>query len=231
MIIQIMSNLFEEGYLERERYSLLSAFFSNGNVAFRRKALEGVDPYDRQCNSGEDQDMCFRLARAGWELYFARNAVVRHKCRTTVRTFIRQWFNYGFHHPYLFAKHNFKGFTLYRMGKGADNGALYKELLHVSSPLPVLIFITPFFALHVLLALTVIFAATGLNVHAVVSGALTVAVAISYFRSDMWRKNIPRGIAFVFFRYIVNLALFMGGLLGGARRGMLYIGPTFDYHR
>lgn len=231
MIIQIMSNLFAEGYLGREEYTLLSPFFSNGNVAFRREALGEVEPYDRNCNSGEDQDLCFRLARAGWELYFAREAVVRHKCRNTLRAFIRQWFNYGFHHPYLFLKHEYRGLRLYRTSKNDETGAIYRRLLSIGFPFSILIFLTPFLALHVLLALTILFAAIGLDIPAIVSGAGTAAVTLYYFKGDIVRKDILRGVAFVFFRYIVNLALLAGGLLGGAKRGMLYIGATFDYSR
>ena len=231
MIIQIMSNLFEEGYLKREDYTLLSPFFSNGNVAFRRKALGTAEPYDRNCNSGEDQDLCFRLARDGWELYFARDAVVRHKCRNTLRAFILQWFNYGFHHPYLFVKHRYRGLRIYRMSKNDETGAIYKRLLSMSFPFSILIFLTPFLAMHVILALTILFAAIGLDIPAIVFGAGTVAVALCYFQADVGRKNIVRGGAFVFFRYIVNLALLAGGLMGGAKRGMLYIGATFDYNR
>ena len=231
MIIQIMSNLFEEGYLEREKYTLLSPFFSNGNVAFRREALKEVEPYDRNCGSGEDQDICFRLAGAGWELYFTRNAVVKHKCRNTLRAFIRQWFNYGFHHPYLFSKHSYKGLRLYRTSKGTENGAIYRRLLSIRFPFSILIFLTPFLAMHVLLALTVLFAILGLDIPAIVGGLAAVAVTARYFKSDIGRKDVLRGAAFVFFRYTVNLALLAGGLLGGAKRGMLYVSATFDYNR
>jgi len=224
-----MSNLFEEGYLKRKRYTLLSPFFSNGNVAFRREALSQVAPYDGNCYSGEDQDMCFRLAKAGWELYFARDAAVRHKSRTTLRAFMRQWFNYGFHHPYLFKKHDFRGLRIYRPGNRKEKSAVYTDLLNTRFPFPVLVFLTPFLVIHILLALTVLFAILGLYVPAVVGGSVTLAVALFYFRLDIDWKNPFRTCAFVFFRYIVNLALLLGGLLGGAKRGMLYISATFDY--
>ena len=42
MIIQILSNLFEEGYVSRENYTSLSPFFAGANVAFRKKALDQV---------------------------------------------------------------------------------------------------------------------------------------------------------------------------------------------
>jgi hypothetical protein len=42
-------------------------------------------------------------------------------------------------------------------------------------------------------------------------------------------RNPFKACAFVFFRYVVNLALLAGGLLGGVKRGMIYISATFDY--
>jgi cellulose synthase/poly-beta-1,6-N-acetylglucosamine synthase-like glycosyltransferase len=229
MIIQIMSNLFEEGYLRREKYTLLSPFFSNGNVAFRREALDQVAPYDDNCYSGEDQDMCFRLAKAGWELYFARDAVVKHKSRTTLRAFMRQWFNYGFHHPYLFKKHGFRGLRIYRPGNRSDTSAIYKSLLRAVFPFSILIFLTPFLGIHILLALAIIFAAVELHIPAIVCGVATLAVALYYFGADVDVKSPFKTCAFVFFRYVVNLALLVGGLLGGLKRGTIYISATFDY--
>ena len=229
MIIQIMSNLFEEGYLRRDKYTLLSPFFSNGNVAFRRDALSQVAPYDGNCYSGEDQDMCFRMAKAGWELYFARHAIVRHKSRTTLRAFMRQWFNYGFHHPYLFKKHGFTGLRVYVPGNGRDKNAIYRDLIRMRLPFPILVFLTHFLVMNILLVLAIIFAAVGLHIPAIVVGGIMFVVALSYFRSDIDVRNPFKTCAFVFFRYVVNLALLAGGLLGGVKRGMIYISATFDY--
>lgn len=229
MIIQILSNLIEEGYLKREQYSLISPFFAGANVAFRSQALKQAGAYDENCRSGEDQDICFRLANAGWELYFEPKALVRHKNRMVLRAFIRQWFNYGFHHPYLFKKHNYKGLRLYRASGGGKSGVLYKSVFGLRFPFYVLIFLTPFLVMHIILALAILFAAIGFNVPAIVCGASTLAVAAFYFRSDVNWKRLSQTGVFVFLRYTANLALILGGILGGIKRRMLYIGATFDY--
>jgi len=70
-----------------------------------------------------------------------------------------------------------------------------------------------------------------LNIPAIVFGALTVAVALFYFRLDMNWRSPWQTLVFVFLRYIANLALIAGGFLGGAKLKMLYIGATFDYRR
>ena len=229
MIIPILSNLIDEGYLDREKYSLLSPFFAGTNVAFRREALRQAGAYDEKCNSGEDQDICFRIANAGWELYFEPKAVVRHKNRTGLRAFARQWFNYGFHHPYLFIKHNYKGLRIYRPSGSHEEGILYKGLFNMRFPFSILVFLTPFLAMHLILFLAILLAGIGLGIPAIVCGALTVAVALLYFRFDMNWRSPRRTLVFVFLRYTANLALIAGGFLGGVQLKMLYIDATLDY--
>ena len=142
---------------------------------------------------------------------------------------MRQWFNYGFHHPYLFKKHDFKGLRVYRPGNRRDKSAAYKNLLGARFPFLILVFLTSFLFIHILLALAILLAAIGLYIPAIIAGGVTLAVALSYFRSDIDVKNPFKTCAFVFFRYIVNLALLIGGLLGGLKQRAIYIGATFDY--
>lgn len=231
MIIQILSNLFEEGYLKGEEYNLLCPFFSGDNVAFRRQALSQVGSYDKNCYSGEDQDMCLRVAGAGWDLYFEPKAIVRHKNEMSLRAFIRKWFNYGFHHPYIFKKHGAKGLKIYQTSKRSEKGALYKCLFDKGFRFDILIFLTPFLIMHIILALAILFAIIGLYIPAIIGGLITLAVAVSYFRSDIGGKNILRTPAFVFLRYAANVALLLGGFLGGVKLGMLYVSATLDYRR
>lgn len=231
MIIQILSNLFEEGYLKREKYSLISPFFAGANVAFRRQALDQVGFYDENCNSGEDQDICFRIAKGGWDLYFEPKAVVRHKNRMVLRAFIHQWFNYGFHHPYLFKKHDSKVIGVYRPSTRREKGVIYESLFSIKFPMPILIFLTSFLAMHIFLVLAILFAAIGLYIPAIICGVATLAIAAFYFKADISRKNILRTGVFIFLRYAANLALLLGGFVGGAKLRMLYISATFDYKR
>ena len=79
MIIQILSKVINKGYLDRNKYDITSPFFAGANVAFRKCALSEAGFYDNNCKSGEDQDICFRIAQKGFELYFEPRAVVFHK--------------------------------------------------------------------------------------------------------------------------------------------------------
>ena len=229
MIIQILSNLVDEGYVNRDGYRFTSPFFAGANVAFRRDALLEVGDYDSNCITGEDHDMCLRLSQAGWDLYFEPRARVRHKNRLTLRSLARQWFGYGYHHPYLVRKHMPRGLSLYRMGRDTRSGSIYRPLVETRFPFHVSVFLTPYLTMHLLLALAILLAAVGLHIPAIVAGALMVAEGGRVFRSDVSAGHIMRSAKYVVLRYIANLALIAGGLLGGVRLRMLYINATFDY--
>lgn len=99
----------------------------------------------------------------------------------------------------------------------------------MKSPFNIHIFLTPFLTMHLLLVLTVLLAIIGVYIPAAVGGLITLTIAAFYFRWDINRKNILQSIAFIFLRYAANLALLLGGFLGGAKLRMLYISATFDY--
>ena len=229
MIIQILSNLFEEGYIDREKYSPLSSFFAGANVAIRRQALMDTGPYDTNCFSGEDQDICLRLAHAGWELYFEPKAIVRHKNDMSLRTYVRKWFDYGFHHPYIFKKHTAKGFRVYIASRNENRReSIYHTLLSIRFPLNIHIFITTFLTMHLLLLLALFLVLFGLAIPAIIIGVISLIVAACYFNQDMKREIFSRSVAFIFLRYSANIALLTGGFLGGIRHKMIYISATFD---
>ena len=230
MIIQILSNLFEEGYLSRSKYTALSPFFAGANVAFRREALIQTGDYDINCLSGEDQDMCLRIARAGWELYFEPKAIIRHKNQMTLRAFVRKWFDYGFHHPYIFQKHGSKGLKIYGTKRAGNNGeSIYNTIIKMRFPFNIYLFLTPFLIMHILIFLAILIAVLGYFIPAVIAAVLALVTAIAYFRSDLATKNPIQSIHFIFFRYAANIALILGGFLGGLKYRMLYISATFDY--
>jgi cellulose synthase/poly-beta-1,6-N-acetylglucosamine synthase-like glycosyltransferase len=233
MIIQVLSNLFEEGYVKRTQYSILSPFFAGANVAFRKKALDQVGLYDNRCLSGEDQDMTLRVAQAGWELFFEPTALVRHKNQMTVKSFARKWYDYGFHHPYIFKKHGKKGlyifYTVNKNSRRTSGAPIYQTLIKTGFPFAVNIFLTTFLFMHLLAMIAIILAAIGLVYPAIITGVIAIILAIFYFKGDFGRRKISRSIAFIFLRYIANLALFLGGFRGGLKTGMLYVSPTFDF--
>ena len=232
MVIQILTDFFEEGYLKKNQDSLISLFFPGSNVAFRRKVFEDVGLYDINCVTGEDQDICIRVANSAWERYYQPKAVVGHKSRQTAKAFLKQWYRYGLYHPYVFKKHNSKSLMVYLKKRRAKKGILYERAIYKKPfPLFVLIFITPFLIMNMFLLLTVLSVLLGFNILSIILGLVTLGIGICYFRPDMAIKRPWRTVKFILLRYLVNLAILVGGFLGGAKSKMMYICPTFDYRK
>ena len=232
MIIQVLANLCDEGYLGKEENSLTSLFFSGSNVAFRREVFQEIGLYDTNCSTGEDQDISIRINNTEWELYFQPKAVVGHKCRTNVKAFIKQWYRYGLHHPYIFKKHNSKSLSLFQRKRGGEKGTLYRRIFCKKGfPLDTLIFVSPFLIMNMFLLLTILTIILGLNSPSIALAAITFILGIYYFMPDIEIKHPWQAAKFVFLRYMANLALLMGGLRGGVKHRMVYISGTLDYKR
>jgi cellulose synthase/poly-beta-1,6-N-acetylglucosamine synthase-like glycosyltransferase len=230
VIIQVLANLCDEGYLEKEENSLVSLFFSGSNVAFRREVFQQIGFYDTNCATGEDQDISIRINNTEWELYFQPRAIVGHKCRKSAKAFIKQWYRYGLHHPYIFKKFNPKSLAVYRRKRGIKEGVLYRRVLYAKRfPLHALIFISPFLIMNLFLLLTILTLSLGLFTPSIILGSITFVLGIYYFMPDIEIKHLFRTIRFILLRYMANLALLIGGLLGGAKLKMIYISGTLDY--
>lgn len=79
-------------YLEQRR-----PFFASCNMALERQRFLELGGFDTQfpLAGGEDREFCRRCRREGLELVYAAGAVVRHHHALTLRSFLRQHFNYG----------------------------------------------------------------------------------------------------------------------------------------
>ena len=96
-------------------------------------------------------------------------------------------------------------------------------------PLHVVVFATSFLAMHIFLVLTLLAALLGVAVAAWILGAITALSGIAYIKSDIDIKHPIRSVAFACIRYIGNMTLLVGGLLGALRLRMIYISGTLDY--
>ena len=148
MIIQILSELKEEGYLSKGRHPTVAPFFASANVAFRRHALQEIDGFDPECITGEDCDICARLSAGDWELYTRREAIVSHKNPSNFRHLFQEWYGYGRYPPYVFAKHNERAIEIYMRLLRPLDGERYICLFYKRSRVPVVLFLTKFLVLH-----------------------------------------------------------------------------------
>jgi cellulose synthase/poly-beta-1,6-N-acetylglucosamine synthase-like glycosyltransferase len=216
MIIQILSDLKEEGYLAKGRHPTVAPFFACANVAFRRRALREIDGFDPQCVTGEDCDICARLSAADWELYTRRNAIVSHRNPATLRSLFPKWYRYGRYHPYVFAKHNERAVEIYgRLWQPVD-GERYLCVFYRKAPVAVVLFLTAVAGL------------LGAATAGWVGLGLTATLAISYAWPDLRRWGLLLGSAFTAIRYVADMGLFIGAFIGGLHQKMLYLSATVD---
>jgi cellulose synthase/poly-beta-1,6-N-acetylglucosamine synthase-like glycosyltransferase len=228
MIIQILSNLREEGYLNKGRHPTVAPFFAGANVAFRREALDEVGGFDPACKTGEDCDLCVRLSAADKELYLRRSAVIRHRNPSTLRHLVRQWYGYGRYHPYVFAKHNERAAEAYvRLRQPAD-GELYSCVLWRRFPVGIVLFVTKFLMMHVIGLASLVVWLLGWTAAAWAGLVTTLLLAGLYVWPEVRRWGLFTGGAYAGLRYCADLALFVGAFIGGLRERMLYFSATID---
>jgi GT2 family glycosyltransferase len=66
------------------------------NMAFWKEALDAVEGFDPQFHAaGDDVDICWRLQERGWTLGFCPAAMVWHRRRGKVRSYLKQQYGYG----------------------------------------------------------------------------------------------------------------------------------------
>lgn len=70
-------------------------YLLTANVAYPRKILEKIGYFDEYLLSGEDADMSWRIANAGYKLIYEPKAIVYFKNRNTLRGLISQVFRDG----------------------------------------------------------------------------------------------------------------------------------------
>ena len=228
MIIQILGQLKEEGYMAKGRHPTVAPFFAGANVAMRRRALEEIGGYDPRCITGEDCDICARLSAGDWELYMRRDAVVFHKNPATLKRLLTQWYGYGRYHPYVFAKHNEPAVEIYTRLNRPVSGERYRCLFYRRSSRPVVLFLTNFLLLHLAAAGTILAWLLGWQRLGWTGLGVTVILALSYAMPDLKHWGMRPGAAFAGLRYLADLALFTGAFIGGLCQKMLYFSAPVD---
>ena len=228
MIIQVLANLKDEGYLFKGRHPTVAPFFAGANAAFRRSALDHVGGFDPACMTGEDCDVCAALSAADYELYMRRGAVVAHNNPATWQRLWRQWYGYGRYHPYVFRKYNEKAAELYVRVRNPVHGERYICLFYHRFPLPIVVFLTKFLVLHLAAAAAAFGWVVCLPLLGWIAGVVAGAAAILYVAPDVRRSGPGLGLAYSLVRYVADLALFLGAFLGGLRQRMLYLSPSMD---
>lgn len=117
----------EEKMSQRQTFRLGEwAFSQTANAACRRTAFEAVGGFREEIRAGEDADICYRLAQAGWEIDRREGAAVVHQNRRTVRGFVAQKALHGAaaawldrHYPGSFPARRRPGLLLWALRRSA----------------------------------------------------------------------------------------------------------------
>lgn len=226
------------GYLREDRVGIYG-FISNNNLALRRQAVVEARGYDDALHVAEDYDVCQRVGRAGWLLYFCPEVCCYHRARKSFRSLLKQWWRYGLHLAPGYRRH-YPGRAIVSFAaprwqdhdnpepirRGLPEGSAERRL-----PFSLFVHVSPFVLMHgaaavLLLALRWRSPALAAAV-AIVSAACVFGYARSDFanvRRDGWRKAM--GLFAI--RFGVNSAFVWGGMLGGIKCGALYLFPPIS---
>jgi Glycosyl transferase family group 2 len=223
------------GYLREDRVGIYS-FISNNNLSLRRQAIVEAGGYDDALRIAEDYDVCQRLGRAGWLLYFCPEVSGDHRARKKFRGLLKQWWNYGLHLAPGFRRY-YPGRAIVSLAIPAwqddDNPEPIRRALPVRygrlrQLVSVFVHVSPFVMVHAAgaaLLIAIVYGNQSITwTMAMVFAALLLGYARPDFknrRRDGWRKAL--GLFVI--RFAVNSAFVWGGLLGGIKCGALCIFP------
>jgi cellulose synthase/poly-beta-1,6-N-acetylglucosamine synthase-like glycosyltransferase len=94
----------QEKILSQERHlsNQFLPYLVTANLAVRRKVLEEVGLFRPHLTTGGDADLCWRIQRnSDWQLYYAPQAIVLHRHRTSLIGLLKQFHRYGQAAQYL----------------------------------------------------------------------------------------------------------------------------------
>ena len=226
MLIPVVDDYYDPGYLPDGGPAAVRGFFPNCNLGVRRSAWTSVGGYDEGLAAAEDMDLCRRVSLDGWRLYFEPRAACRHRARSDLGALARQWWGYGVASAEVQAKRRDAAVELYASSAAAPRIHGFRRLLAIErSPVKALVFVTPFRAAGLFAAAAVAAVALGQTiVAALLLGLSVVAGGSSVVRHPATRmlrlRDLP-GLLVVL--TVLDLASLLGGLCGGLRCRMLYV--------
>jgi cellulose synthase/poly-beta-1,6-N-acetylglucosamine synthase-like glycosyltransferase len=86
---------------------VLDGHLPSANLSFRRKVFIEVGGFDERFKSaaGEDRDICYRMMEKKYKLVYNPRAVVYHKHRQDLKSFLKQRYTYGFYREFVKEKY------------------------------------------------------------------------------------------------------------------------------
>ncbi|RLE53876.1 MAG: hypothetical protein DRJ30_06230 [Candidatus Methanomethylicota archaeon] len=69
--------------------------YATWNIAYKKKVLEEVNGFDDRLHACEDQALAWKILRKGYKILWAPNAIVYHRHRESLVSFLKQQYEYG----------------------------------------------------------------------------------------------------------------------------------------
>ncbi|NES20057.1 MAG: glycosyltransferase [Symploca sp. SIO3E6] len=99
----------ERGQVLSQQHTLAHQFYPYGqtaNLAIKRQIFEQIGLFRPYLTTGGDADICWRMQQqTDWQLDFFPTAIVKHRHRSTLTEYARQWRRYGRSNRYLHELH------------------------------------------------------------------------------------------------------------------------------
>ena len=226
------------GYLREDRVGIYG-FISNNNLALRRRAIVDAGGYDDALRIAEDYDICQRVGRAGWLLYFCPEVCCYHRARKSLQGLLRQWWNYGRHFAPRYRQY-YPGRAIVSVTiptwRDYDNPEPIRRDVAVRDgwrrwPVSVFVHVSPFVVMHLAAVAWVVAVLCGSPSLVAATSVVAVASLLAYARADfahLGRDGLRKALGLFAIRFAVNSAFVWGGLVGGVKSGAFYLFPPIQ---
>jgi glycosyltransferase involved in cell wall biosynthesis len=197
----LLPRLIHEEIQDRHHgYEQSVRFFGSYNVALRRQVLEETGGFDESYRraSGEDNDLSYRVLKAGYKIAFAPTALVAHHHTRSLKKYLREQYTHGYWRMKLYQAHpDMRGGDDYTRTKDIIEPPLSMATLISLLALP--FFPWPFPALAVLLFALQVPAAVRITIRKQTASYLTLA-PVTFLRG--FARGI--GMSFGFVRFFAR---------------------------
>ena len=83
-------------YRQEDKIIKSKRWFHTMNTAYRRELFDEIGVIDEELVTGEDIDLTTRAFKTRYNFVFDKEAIVYHYHRSTLKQYLKQFFNYGF---------------------------------------------------------------------------------------------------------------------------------------
>jgi glycosyltransferase involved in cell wall biosynthesis len=168
-------------------------FLGSFNVSYRHSVLENVGGFDESFRwaSGEDNDLSYRVTKAGYKLIFRPDVKVGHLHTERLGKYLKEQYRHGYWRVKLYKLHP-------DMMSGDDYSSIRDFLPPVLAPLMVLFFVIGIFwhaALYISVALAAV--TMGLSAHIVASMVKQGEAAPPQMVGVLFLRAFARGLGMV----------------------------------